>query len=862
MPRIGDIEELAQAPVAAPRYDPRNASASDFGAGLGQAMQQAGDVAERLAALQQRDQMQLAEFNRSKALVDFEAAARQKLAEAARNVSGGGQDFTKAFMAGVDKDSQDWLDANLAGASPQDRAQWQAKASALRADIAADALRVEFAERDRHYGVQLADGQNKLLNGIGPDPKSFDAALSNGQALIDASGLPAGQKETLKSAWTQAATLAYGRAINEVNPDALRAALAGDLHGAPTGDAISAFKAKLRGKGGKESASDTDKAGTSTAVGRYQLTKGWWTRIINSAEGKAAGLKESDRANPDKQEIAMDIAVKGYARTLAAAGAPASEANLYMVHFLGDAGFAKAWKALQKDGGKADAAAMFPEGAAANKTVFYKKDENGERTVPRTIAEVYANQTRGLGDRAVVSKADPRLAGLSYEAKVSLLDASERQIKQNEAEARAAEVKAHGERLNALQVELMDGKAGLADIDNARKAGWLTDGDEIAKMQNIVHERDKALGALSGFITGVQTPGFAWNPYDDKQVKQVEAGTQALAQKLVKDAAASGQQMSPQDALLQAGAQVFTQTGMVPKSFGVTLRGGLVSADPARVQAAANIASNMLAKNPNAFAGVEGGSDIAKAAVLFDHRVNDLGDSAEQAAKVVALTNDPQFKSKVRVGDTELADFGKKLARDNPGGALVAKLGGGGGVGFAGGAAGRNAIFKDYAELASQYYLETGDEKAAKAMAVSRLTHLYGVFNGAIMKYPPQRGYPPVPGDSDKGYGYIMRQALADIKSEAKHTPKAEDVMLTPVPVVTGEAWRQKKAAPYTVSYWTETGGQRTLHVLPKAFYADPRTAVEELKAQAKARFDAQAGARKEREAAYGEAARLGITGF
>ena len=72
---------------------------------------------------------------------------------------------------------------------------------------------------------------------------------------------------------------------------------------------------------------------------------------------------------------------------------------------------------------------------------------------------------------------------------------------------------------------------------------------------------------------------------------------------------------------------------MVPKGAVTGLRGALASNDPAKVASALSISSNLLNRNPNIFAGVDGGTqDLQDSAISFQHYVDTLGMSAEEAA--------------------------------------------------------------------------------------------------------------------------------------------------------------------------------------------------------------------------------------
>ena len=84
--------------------------------------------------------------------------------------------------------------------------------------------------------------------------------------------------------------------------------------------------------------------------------------------------------------------------------------ELYVAHFLGPQGSARLIEAMQANP-RANAAAMFPDAAGANRSIFYRDGK------PVSIAQLYGNLTRaGVGDagptvrddRAFISYASAR----------------------------------------------------------------------------------------------------------------------------------------------------------------------------------------------------------------------------------------------------------------------------------------------------------------------------------------------------------------------------------------------------------------------------------------------------------------------
>lgn len=406
------------------------------------------------------------------------------------------------------------------------------------------------------------------------------------------------------------------------------------------------------------------------------------------------------------------------------------------------------------------------------------------------------------GFKKSIEKGDPRFEDLDADRVRSLVSAADREQRQRSLEAKQAANLANTSAVNTLMLDIHDGKAGQADIDNARKKGWLRDASDVFRAESVLKSREEEAGSMNFVNTALAIPNFPFNPYDPAQKKGVNAAVKA----------AGG---SPQAAL-----DIWTKTGILGDAGAVALRGALVSTDPQRVTVAANVAGNMMVRNPNAFAGVEGRTDIEKSALTYNHYVDDLGMTREAAGERVAQQNDPGYKSKIKVTDTDVADFQKKLRKSTAVNDLISKKKGWFSTPQVAGIM-RQSVVSDFSEFATDYYLSTGDAAGAQSYASKKLDGLYGVSNGQVMKYPPEKSYPPM-GDKPS-YDYIYHQAAYDVKAATGKKVAPRDIVLTPLPVATSEAWRANRPAPYQIHYYENIGGQRVLQTVPRAaFVADP----------------------------------------
>lgn len=171
-------------------------------------------------------------------------------------------------------------------------------------------------------------------------------------------------------------------------------------------------------------------ARTSSAAGLFQFIEQTWLATLKQnghrhGYGQYADLihRGSDgrwRVQGSARNVVMDLRFDAHASSVMAAELTASNAaylrgrtgrepgggDLYAAHFLGPAGAATLMEAMRTRPG-ASAAALFPQAAAANRSIFYR----GGRAA--TVAEVHANLQRAAGDHPAVGtpqRAAPQLS--------------------------------------------------------------------------------------------------------------------------------------------------------------------------------------------------------------------------------------------------------------------------------------------------------------------------------------------------------------------------------------------------------------------------------------------------------------------
>ncbi|MES2861552.1 MAG: transglycosylase SLT domain-containing protein [Pseudomonadota bacterium] len=166
------------------------------------------------------------------------------------------------------------------------------------------------------------------------------------------------------------------------------------------------------------------RAPTSSASGLFQFIDQTWLATVKQhgakhGYGQYADLihRGSDgrwRVEGSARNVVLDLRFDPQAASTMAGELTASNAaylrgrtgrepgagDLYAAHFLGPAGAAQIMEAMTTRPG-ASAAAMFPQAASANRSIFYRDGR------PATVAEVHANLQRTAGEGSVVGPASP-----------------------------------------------------------------------------------------------------------------------------------------------------------------------------------------------------------------------------------------------------------------------------------------------------------------------------------------------------------------------------------------------------------------------------------------------------------------------
>lgn len=844
-------ESAARRDLPTANFNPQDASPQAFGSAIGRGLQSVGgavnemaEVFHKLELAKLEEQRQTEEFNRQTEFVRINAEEVQRLDTEARSVRGDGRGFTEDFMGRSDERFAPFLESIPEARRPA----WEARVAAQRGNLSQMALRTEFAVRDAHYGTELTTALDAGLNTIATDPTQTETVRTDMTAAVQASGLPVEEQDKWIARIDQSTAYAYGVALGERDPAGLIAALGGATtragefrnDGATTPQARQAVTF-FRSNGMSDIA-------TAALVGVLIHESG--SESLNpNARNPGDGSAGDDSIGIGQWNGARAAALKAFAASRGKQWNDLETQLAFVLHEMKTGGpqEREAYRRLQ--------AARTVEDAVEAMSYYERPrgwTNGGDRTAvihwDRRVAKAMkvAGTRADATDETASPGTDPVLSRLSFDQRMRLRDQANRDLDRAAQQDAAAAQQAQAQAINDLELRIHDGKAGQAEIDAARANGTLTDASDVARLENIIAQRNQQNADFTNFVgrTGMGT-GYSWNPFSEDDRRAAEAGVAA-------------QGNTP-----QAGFRVWEQTGILARSTADTLRGGLISQDPNKVQASASIAARMLARNPAAFAGVANGREIEEAAALYLRRI-ELGDSATEAAARVAQSNDPVQRSRVRANDAEATAFRDRIRKKDPIPEILNEINGTGG--FLGAVARtmvpgaqaaaapvsqaeRAALLADYAELASDHFAQYGDAGAAETFARNRIKAMWGASNSMtggnrIMRYPPEHVYPAVNGD----HRWLYRQAAADVKTATGLTVDPDRIQFVPIPGRTGDFWRQGRLAPYSIQFIDANGHIQTLN--RQAFVGapprGPRTRAEQF-AEAQRRVDAQARAEMDR---------------
>jgi len=486
------------------------------------------------------------------------------------------------------------------------------------------------------------------------------------------------------------------------------------------------------------------------------------------------------RTNPEiAQEMVLRL-TEDNAEGLGAAGLDASETNLYLSHFLGIDG---AKRVLTAADGTPIEDVIGPDAVAANP--FLKGMTTGQ-VISWAAGKMGDTEPASLGDYTT----DPWMSTLTPGQVFAFTKDADSALLKQHTDAITEWKSTYQARYTGALAAIMDKGAGMGAIEGWRREGWLSDPQDIAKLTNLVLDRDKDTIVRATALAQDADPNFQYNPF----VKEHRDAANVVYQQMGGASGLTGGSTVAIDRL----RGFVEKRNIIPEDAINTLRAGMTSADP-NVRATSYMVMGGLDRAfPDAVYRSFSDAEIKKLAVY-----EDLAPMVPPEDLAVRL--DPRTDPQRRKVFEEMHAEGVKLAQDLDISTVLNAFEGNSGVwdfataGMANSeplapleAKAATELMRDYRSLAAEYYALTGDFDKASERAVKQLQLKWGVTDSGpdlrIVAYPPERFYPAVDG----GHDWLGENLEQTVKARF---PDAQDWAIVTVPET--EATARPRGQPY-----------------------------------------------------------------
>lgn len=501
----------------------------------------------------------------------------------------------------------------------------------------------------------------------------------------------------------------------------------------------------------------------------------------------------------------------------------------------------------QNPDGAADATAKWREGLKAYSGMFDAetlKDMDNQGSAAITVSAVRGLATAGRYDDAQALIDRVRAAGTiddktghamsdvvrqTKDRATEIADKAQRELDMAAAKRKAADAEWKHLNGNRLEVDILDGKAGRAEIDDAARKGRISENDKPALIRTAREEaasRDKA-SKIGAALQG----NMPLDPYnsDVKQgvdkYWQLQGGLDVFGQTVTPDP------KNPKYTVNRGTALVLSLTknaGVAPSSAVSSLQGMALNGTDDQKQVALDTVAQLYEQSPAAATAAfpDGQQRVLNDALSYKHKI-EAGITPKDALAAVARENeataDPIMKARqaqARKNAALLEVGGLKDAIDpNP---------------FAGGfpkGVGEPALAM-YREAYTEAFVRTGDDAVATKQAKAAVKRVIGRTtvgsSAGLMPYPPEHFYPQALNDAHPGW---MNEDLVDAVAELRATgaigtDKTAEVKTSDLAITSDGQTSREIRSGLPPSYAVAWKGE----VLPQRFRFDPNRAIQGLR--------------------------------
>lgn len=421
MVRIVPYTQQTQTPNATPLPAARAVAPTSA---IGDALQNVGQAGMVLSrALEQKQEADDRAWTLS-AQNEAERAWMDRYAQLKMDAPSDARDFKARALSEFDK-----FATEKAGAAPSEgaRLRFRQWADSYKTNLDGDALQFEARQGVAHRKGLIEQGIQDAANLAIKDPESAKGRIAGIEAQIDEiPNIPAPTRDALKKSAREQIASAHYTGLIQLDPERVYGEMSG------LGGAVRYLQPLKSSESNGQNI--PNQAGTSSAFGPYQFTKGTWESLIK--KHPQLGLTEADRFDPVKQERAVVAFTKDNLEALKAAGVTPTDKALKVAHFLGAGGGIRFMKGVESDPSQPSTALADADQVAANRPVFFKPDGT-----QRTAAEMFQYLTGRFAntnhfEQAVngAGQANGFDMNLTPERRVALMNAANSRMRERDGE--------------------------------------------------------------------------------------------------------------------------------------------------------------------------------------------------------------------------------------------------------------------------------------------------------------------------------------------------------------------------------------------------------------------------------------------